>query len=91
MDQQSADHTWKNVVDGVDPGSLAGTLVLAGMAPDTSFTVEWWDFNPRGELRIRKETLKSDASGQIRLSLSISPISGLPVTDTAVKIGTYPP
>ncbi len=82
-------HTWAEVVDGVDPGSLAGTLVLAGMAPDTSFTVEWWDFNTCGELRTRKETLKSDASGQIKLGLSISPISGLPVTDTAVKIGDY--
>jgi hypothetical protein len=84
-------HTWAEVVDGVDPGSLAGTVVLAGMAPDTSFTVEWWDFNTRGEIRIRNETLSSGASGQIKLGLSISPIRGLPVTDTAVKIGEYPP
>ena len=84
-------HTWKTVVEGVETGSLGGTVVLAGMAPDTSFTVEWWDFNTRGELRVRNETLRSDASGQIKLGLSISPISGLPVTDTAVKIGEYPP
>jgi hypothetical protein len=84
-------HTWVNVVDGVDPGSLGGTVILSGMVPDTSFMVEWWDFNTRGELMIRNETLRSDASGQIKLGLSISPISGLPVTDTAVKIGTYAP
>jgi hypothetical protein len=84
-------HTWKNVVDGVEPGSLTGTAILSGMAPDTSFTVEWWDFNTRGELRIRRETLTSGANGQLSLNLVIPAIKGLPVTDTAVKIGTYAP
>jgi hypothetical protein len=84
-------HTWKNVIDGVDYGDLEGMVTLTGMKPETDFPVEWWDFNTRGELRIRNEILPSDASGQIRLDLSLPAINGLPVTDTAVKIGEYAP
>jgi hypothetical protein len=84
---RAADYTWKNVVDGVEPGSLRGEIRISGLAANTVFTVEWWKFNMRGELGIRTETVNSDTSGEIRLGLTNLEINGMPVTDAAVKIG----
>jgi hypothetical protein len=75
------------VVDGVEPGSLRGEVRISGLAADTVFTVEWWEFNVRGELGNRTETVNTDTSGEIRLELTILEINGMPVTDAAVKIG----
>lgn len=83
---QDTRHTWRYP----DSGNLSGSVTLTGMKPNTTFRIEWWDFNTQGLLRKRTETTISDSRGVITLNLnSIPAINGLPVVDTAVKIGDY--
>jgi hypothetical protein len=83
---QDLDHTWET------PGSgdLEASFTISGMKPDTSFHIEWWDFNARGTLRRRTGTVVSSNTGTISLDvIGIPAIDGSPVVDTAVKIGSY--
>ena len=83
---QDKRHTFKNL----NGGNLTGTFAVTGMKPNSTFPVEWWDFNTKGRLNKRISTIASDNSGNISLSLNSLPaIDGLVVTDTAIKIGNY--
>lgn len=82
---QDTRHKWKTP----GSGSLAGTFTITGMKPSTSFPVEWWDFNTKGELRKRTENLTSNASGNLVLTISAATYNGSAIVDTGVKIGTY--
>jgi hypothetical protein len=69
----NASHTWNST------GTLAsGVIVIGGLQANKSFTVEWW--NTYSGVVSSTQTLNSDASGNLRLS-----ISNL-ASDTAVKI-----
>jgi uncharacterized repeat protein (TIGR01451 family) len=41
---QHAQHTWKNVADGVAISPVGGTVTISGLRPGP-YTVEWWDTN----------------------------------------------
>jgi len=83
---QDLDHKWRTP----NSGNLSGSFTMSGMKANTSFPVEWWDFNYKGTLRKRTGTISSDSSGVIVLSLNNLPdINGSPVVDTAIKIGSY--
>ena len=59
------------------------------MKPNTTFNVEWWDFNTKIGLRKRTQTLTSNGSGNLVLNVTASSFDGANVTDIAVKIGEY--
>ena len=83
---QDLDHKWRTP----SSGNLSGSLTISGMKANTRFTIEWWDFNSKGTLHKRWGTISSNSSGIISLNFSgLPPINGLPVVDTAVKIGGY--
>jgi hypothetical protein len=83
---QDLDHKWRTP----NSGSLGGSLTISGMQPDTSFPIEWWDFNNKGTLQKRAGIISSDGFGMIVLSLDdLPPVDGSPVVDTAIKIGSY--
>jgi len=83
---QDLDHKWRSP----SSGNLSGSLTITGMKANTSFPIEWWDFNYKGTLRKRTRTISSNSSGNISLNFSgLSSINGSPVVDTAVKIGSY--
>jgi len=83
---QDVDHRWRTP----DSGRLSGTLTISGMKPNSSFSIEWWDFNSKGILNKRTGTISSDNLGLIVIDFGDLPtIDGLPVVDTAVKIGEY--
>jgi len=57
------------------------TITIGGFAPNTTYTLEWWDTfigQPSST-----NTLQSDASGDLQISINSL------TTDTAVKIGDY--
>ena len=73
-------HTWKNVVDGVNSGSVTGTITMSGFQPNKQYTLEEWNtYNGT------KTTGTTTSSGTGTISLSISILT----TDTAFKI-THP-
>jgi hypothetical protein len=79
---QDTRHSWKNR----GSGSLSGSVTIPGMLPNTSFPIEWWNFN--SSVNLTKQTggtISSDGQGNITLNLS----SLGSFTDTAVKIGNY--
>jgi len=39
----NADHTWKNVVDGVPIPSVSATLTIPGFRAGDKYFVQWWD------------------------------------------------
>jgi hypothetical protein len=39
---QNKNHTWKNVVDGVQVPAVSGTVSISGLTPN-KYKVEWWD------------------------------------------------
>jgi hypothetical protein len=83
---QDMDHRWRRP----NSGALSGSLSISGMKANTTFPVEWWDFNPQGILNKRIASIASDDDGNIILNFSELPeINGQPVVDTAVKIGQY--
>ncbi|MFN2212374.1 MAG: hypothetical protein ACK2UE_04815 [Anaerolineales bacterium] len=83
---QDLDHQWRTP----DSGSLSGTFTLSEMKANTTFPIEWWDFNAEGILRKRTGVISSDSNGLIPLSLNDLPaINGSPVVDSAIKIGNY--
>ena len=83
---QDLEHKWRTPTSG----NLRGSLTITGMKADASFPIEWWDFNSRGILNKRTGTISSNNLGSIDIDFRDLPsINGLPVVDTAVKIGSY--
>lgn len=83
---QDTRHTFKST----SAGNLSGTFTITGMKPNTSFPVEIWSFNTRGQLSKSSSNLSSNSSGQLTISISQSSFNGSAVVDAAVKIGDYP-
>lgn len=83
---QNKRHTWQNVISGVNPGRLSGTVTVPGFLAGRSYAVEWWQFDSAGALTIVSRTATADSGGNLILDLSVLPAT---VTDAAVKIGDY--
>ncbi len=90
---QNKKHLWCAVVGGIsgcpntwDSSRLNGTVTVSGFSPNTSYPVEWWDFDNSVNLTKSTTTVTSNSSGQIILDLTQLPST---VTDAGVKIGTY--
>ena len=83
---QNRSHTWRNVVDGVSNISgLTGTVTLDGFAPNSTYTVQWYEFTTQGVPNIRTSTVASDGVGNVVLQLPTDP----QITDVGIKIGDY--
>jgi len=80
---QNVGHTWYDVVNQIPWGSLSGTVMVAGFAPDRTYSIAWWEFDDPGSLTIQEGTVTADASGNLTLDLATLPST---VTDVAVKI-----
>lgn len=80
---RSSRHTWWNVVSGVAPGRLAGTVGLPGLTPGRAYSVEWWQFDSFGNLTKRTESATADATGRLTLDLDALPDQ---VVDAGVKV-----
>lgn len=80
----NADHTWKNVVDGVTINPISATLTFTGFQPGADYILEWWDTHqPDPALQvISSETITPETDGSIILNINSL------TTDIAVKI--YP-
>jgi len=77
---QNRQHTWKNVVDGVPIAPASGEIVIPGLTPGATFSLDWWDtYTPGGRI-LSTETLTADSGGSLRIV--IAPL----VTDLALKI-----
>jgi len=79
---QNRDHTWKNVVDGVEISPASGTVTLAGFQPGARYEVAWWDpYQPdESQQVLSTETLKAQSDGSLVLAVQAL------VRDIAVKI-----
>ena len=75
---QNTNSTWWNYVRGTPFTNQSGTVTVNGLTAGTSYSVEWWDAYA-GTI-IRTESLQSDGSGSI--SLSVTNLQ----TDIAVKL-----
>lgn len=83
---QNKNHTWRNVVDGVENISgLSGSLTIDGFVPNENYRVEWHTFTSQGIPKILYSSAAADVDGIIRLELPTDPI----ITDTGIKIGNY--
>ncbi len=82
---QDTRHQWKTP----ESGSLSGTFMISGMKPSTTFPVEFWYFNTKGQLTKNNQNLTSNSSGQLTLMVSPATYNGSAIVDIAVKIGTY--
>jgi hypothetical protein len=78
---QHAQHTWKNIVDGVPIAPLTASITLPGMSPNSTYVVEWWDTSTGAPSH--RETLRTDSGGNLVLQ-----VTNL-ATDIAVRIGDY--
>jgi hypothetical protein len=59
------------------------------MKSNTSFPVEIWKFNTKGQYTKSSQNVSSNSSGQITINLPSSSHNGSSIVDAAVKIGTY--
>ncbi|MGW8318268.1 MAG: hypothetical protein ACWGPS_03405, partial [Candidatus Promineifilaceae bacterium] len=79
---QNKNHTWANVVSGLDIPSVSGTVALFGLRPNQTYWVQWWDTyesDPdRQVVAIESKVARGDGS----IELVVSDLA----TDTAVKI-----
>jgi len=83
---QNKNHTWKNVVDGVENISgLSGTITLAGFTPDTTLAVQWHAFTTQGLPTITNSTVTTSPAGSLTLTLP----TDQNITDIGIKIGDY--
>ncbi len=80
----NADHTWKNVVDGLPMPVASATLTVPGLRAGGAYQVEWWDpyaDNPASQiLRVVPAIAAADGS----IALAVDNLA----TDIAIKI--YP-
>ncbi len=80
---KNQNHTWRNVVDGINGISgLSSTLTVDGFSPNTSYSIEWYEFTTQGSPSIRYSTLTSNNSGSIVIPLPTAP----QITDVGIKI-----
>lgn len=77
---------WSSCPNTWDNSRLTGTVSLGGFSPNTSYPLEWWNFDNNVTLTKSTGTIYSDSTGNIILDLNSLPSS---VTDTGVKIGDY--
>jgi len=83
---QNKNHTWRNVVDGVDNvGGLASIVKIEGFTPNTTFGVEWHQFYSNGKPIINNTSTSTDETGNIVMNLPVDPL----ITDVGIKIGDY--
>jgi len=83
---QNKNHTWRNVVDGVNGiAGLSGTVTIDSFSPNTTYNVEWHEFGTQGTPTIQHSTVTSDGNGKIVLNLPTAP----QITDVSIKIGNY--
>jgi hypothetical protein len=90
---QNRRHTWCGVVGGVsdcaytwDNSRLSGTVTISGLAPGTSYPVQWTTFDGNGRPTLEPAASRTaDGAGNLVLSLDQLPASA---TDAAVKVGT---
>jgi hypothetical protein len=78
----NADHTWKNVVDGVAIPSASATLTIPGFLEGDKYLVQWWDpyqFDPTEQV-VDVYSVIAQPGGFITIA-----VDNL-VTDLAVKI-----
>lgn len=89
---QNVKHLWCAVTATVgcpttwDNSRLNGTVTVSGFAPNTSYPVEWWQFDNATALSKSTSNVTSDSTGKIVLDLTTLPAT---VVDVGVKIGTY--
>jgi len=78
----NADHTWKNVVDGVPIPSVSATLTIPGFQAGDRYFVQWWDaYQPDPtEQIVGLESFVAQPDGSIEIV-----VDNL-ATDLAVKI-----
>ena len=74
----NANHTWKNVADGVSITSQTSNISLSGFSPNRTLTIEWWNTST-GQIS-NTTTQSTDAAGV--LTLAVNNLSA----DLAVKI-----
>ena len=65
----NAQHTWKNVVDGVSIQPASATLTLPGLQAGGSYTVVWWNpyASDLAEMITRSESIVAEPDGTIEL------------------------
>lgn len=82
---QNRQHTWKNVVDGVEMTAVSGPVQLFGFAPNQRYRVRWVDtYALEGDPTLSEEVVQSDANGTITLILDAL------ATDVAAMIDAAP-
>jgi hypothetical protein len=79
---QNKNHTWRNIVDGVNVPALSGEVTISGFQPGETYSIQWWDPYPSNRLRqvTATDTLTAEMNGMI-----IIPVDTL-TTDIAVKV-----
>jgi len=82
---QDTNHKWRSP----GSGNLSGSITISGMKASTSFAVEFWRFNTKGQLTKSSQNISSNSSGQLTINFSPSSYNGSAIVDTAVKIGNY--
>ena len=62
----NANHTWKNVVDGVPVAAISAAIRIEGFQPGQQYTLQWWDTDQpdpaRQILSLENITAASDGS-----------------------------
>jgi hypothetical protein len=81
---QNSNHTWKNVVDGVQISAVSGTVSLSGFKPNQSYMVEWWNPYQTDKTRQVTHTGTAIAGADGVISLSVNSLS----TDVAIKVNS---
>ena len=82
---QDTDHKWRSP----SSGSLSANISISGMKGNTSFPVELWKFNTKGQLTKSIQNITSNSSGQLSINIPSSSYNGSAIVDAAVKIGSY--
>jgi hypothetical protein len=84
---QNKEHTWRNVVDGVEPTiRIDGSISIDGFPPNTALKVKWYLFTTQGIPTIETTDTIVDQSGRVTLQLSNDPT----ITDIAIRIYKAP-
>ena len=77
---QNKNHTWRNVVGGVNIAPVTGTVQVGGFVPNQSYTLQWWNtYGTTGQI---SATTSTTAASDGTLTLSLVQLA----TDLAVKI-----